>query len=107
MKTLLLILASLAPLTAATFKSVPLVDNMCADKVKADPDSHTKSCALGCGEGGLGIVTTDGKYLKLDDEGNKKALAALKETSKEDHIRATITGDVKGDVLQVKSLKLD
>lgn len=34
-------------------------------------------------------------------------MAALKETKKTDHIRATIEGDRDGDSLKVKSLRLD
>jgi hypothetical protein len=94
-------------LAAETFKDVSLIDSQCVDKVKANPDKHTVKCALSCEDGGYGILTPDGKYLKFDDAGNKKALAALHSTKKTDHLRATVEGTVSGDQIQVSSLKLD
>ena len=105
-----LILFALAlPVFAAeqTWKDVPLVDTMCAAKVKSDPDKHTTQCALACEKGGFGIVAPDGAYLKFDDAGNSQALAALKATKKKDHIRATVVGQRDGDVIKVKSLSLE
>lgn len=90
-----------------SWNNVALVDTMCLNKVKADPDKHPRSCLLQCAGSGFGILTADGKYLKLDDEGNKKATAALKDSKKADHIRATVTGDLDGDTIKVKSLTLD
>src|SRR5262245_60237681 len=78
--TTLALLGLLAlPLSAAaeTWTNVPVVDGLCLDKVKADPDKHTKGCALQCAKGGYGLLTSDGKYLKFDSAGNEKALAAL------------------------------
>jgi hypothetical protein len=45
--------------------------------------------------------------LKLDDAGNKLVTSALKTTRKTDHLRATVTGDLKGDTIKVTSLSLD
>ena len=80
---------------------------MCVDKAKANPDKHTVKCALACEDGGYGILTADGKYLKFDDAGNKKALAALHATKKTDSLRATVEGTVSGDEIKVSSLSLD
>ena len=58
----------------------------------------------------LGITagaTKDGAYLKFDEAGNEKTVAALKATKKTDHIRATIEGEREGDRIKVKSLRLD
>ena len=96
-----------AALSAETWKNVSLIDSQCVDKVKANPDKHTVKCALSCEDGGYGILTPEGKYLKFDDAGNKKALAALQETTKTDHVRATVEGTVSGDEIQVTSLSLD
>ena len=63
---------------AETWKNVPLIDAMCACEVKANPDAHTAECALSCGSSGMGILTSDGTFLKLDDAGTKQALAAIK-----------------------------
>lgn len=46
-------------------------------------------------------------FLKLDDAGSKKALAALKASSKSDHLRATVTGEAANGTIKVQSLKLD
>jgi hypothetical protein len=93
---------------ASTWNNVSLIDQMCAqkEKVKADPDQHSTSCLLKCADSGYGIQTGDGKYMKLDEAGSKMALAELKKTQKKDHIRVNVTGEEKGGVIQVSSLKL-
>jgi len=95
------------PLAAETWTNVPVIDTSCLAKVKADPDKHPVSCALQCAKGGYGLLLKDGTYLKFDAAGNEKTVAALKETKKADHIRATIEGDREGDSVKVKSLRLD
>jgi hypothetical protein len=91
---------------AETWQGAALVDNQCAAKVKADPDSHTRDCAIGCAKSGFGIVTADGTYLKFDAKGNDRALAALKASDKADHLRVDVTGDASGGVIKVKTLAL-
>ena len=91
---------------AASWDNVPLVDEMCASKVKADPDKHTTSCLLKCANSGYGIQTSDGKFVKLDEAGNKLALAELKKTAKKDHVRVNVTGEEKEGKIQVASLKM-
>jgi len=96
------------PLTALaeTWQNAPLIDQMCSAKFKADPDKHPVSCALKCASSGYGIFTPGGEYLKFDKAGNDKALAALKATKKKDHVRADVTGELKGDTIQVSSLTI-
>jgi hypothetical protein len=89
-----------------TFTNAPVVDSLCAKKVAANPDAHTKECAMQCQGGGFGIVTQDQKFLKFDEAGNQKVLAELKHTKKQDHLRVDVSGDVEGDTLKVKSIKL-
>jgi hypothetical protein len=96
-----------AALSAETWTNVSMIDGMCVDKVKANPDKHTVKCALACADDGYGILTADGKYLKFDAAGNAKALAALQATKKTDGLRATVEGTLSGDEIQVSSLKLD
>jgi len=96
-----------ATLSAETWKNVSLVDTQCIDKVKADPDKHTKKCALACEDGGYGILTAEGKFLKFDAAGNEKAAKALGATQKTDHIRATVEGTVSGDEIKVASVQID
>jgi hypothetical protein len=95
------------PLAAETWKNMPLVDANCSAKTKSAPDQHTKQCALGCAKGGFGVLTSDGSFLKFDDAGNAKTIAALRATSKADHLRATITGTRDADRIHVESMVLD
>jgi hypothetical protein len=112
MKTLFacILIAAALPLAAAaeTWTNAPLIDQNCSTKFTlADADTHTRSCALMCASSGFGILTSDGKYLKLDGAGSKKALAAIKASKKTDHLRATVTGDLANGTIKVQSLTLD
>jgi hypothetical protein len=91
---------------AATWEKVSLIDQMCAEKVKGNPDKHPTSCLLKCADSGYGIQTSDGKYMKLDAAGSKMALAELKKTERKDSIRVNVAGEEKGGVIQVTSLKI-
>ena len=97
------------PLGAAaeTWKNVPVIDTMCATKVKAEPDKHTKQCALQCAKGGYGLLTAEGAYLTFDAAGNDKTVAALKATKKADHLRATVTGERDGENIKVASISIE
>lgn len=88
---------------AATFNGT-VVDTMCKGN---DLAKHTKDCALKCSKSGYGLVTSDGKFLKFDEKGNSKALAALKKSSKESDLKATVNGTQDGDVLKVQSITID
>jgi hypothetical protein len=104
----LMILAIVLPAFAAaeTWNNVSIVDTQCSTKVKADPDSHTRQCALACAKSGFGILDKDGNYLKFDDAGNAKALKLLQNSSKKDHLRVSVTGEKQGDVIHVETLKM-
>ena len=78
-----------------TYKDVSVVDVNCSKKVAADPDSHTRACALKCAASGFGIVTKDKQFLKFDAEGNSKIVEALKTSDKKDHLRVDVSGDVR------------
>ncbi len=103
--TLLLVLST--PLFGATWNNVPLTDANCAAKVKDNPDAHSRSCIINCADSGYGILTADGSFLKFNDSGNKTALTLLKSSDKPDHIRVTVEGTLKGDTIEVQSLKLE
>jgi hypothetical protein len=112
MRKLLPVLLVLLSVTAAaaadeTWKGVTLVDTACSAKVKDAPDSHTASCAIACAKSGFGIIASDGQYLKFDEAGNNRALAALKATKKTDHLRATVVGVRDGETIKVKTISLD
>ena len=91
---------------AETYNNVPVVDVNCSKKAAADPDSHTRACALKCEASGFGILTKDNRFLKFDAQGNTSVVDQLKVSDKKDHLRADVSGDVEGDTLKVTSVKL-
>jgi hypothetical protein len=106
MKRLAIFAAAASMLSVAAFAETmtgTLVDVMCKDK---DIAGHTKQCALGCAKSGFGLVTSEGKFIKFDEAGNAKALAALKATDKEKDLKAKVDGSMDGDVLQVTSIQI-
>ncbi|HUJ21854.1 MAG TPA: hypothetical protein VLX58_10050 [Bryobacteraceae bacterium] len=107
MKKLALLTAAASMLSVAAFADTlngTLIDVMCKDK---DAAGHTRKCALGCAKSGFGLVTSDGKFLKFDEAGNAKALAALKASDKEKDIKAKVEGTVDGDTVQVSSVEIE
>jgi hypothetical protein len=80
-----------------------LVDVMCKEK---DLAGHTTKCAVSCAKSGFGLVLSDGKFVKFNEKGNAKALAALKATSKEKDLKAKVNGTLDGDVINVDSVEL-
>jgi hypothetical protein len=92
---------------AETWKGLPLMDGHCITKMAENPDAHPRSCALQCAKGGYGVITADGKFLRFDEGGNEKALEALKKSDKKDHLRATVTGTLDGDVITVSSISIE
>jgi hypothetical protein len=106
--SLLLAVAIAFPAFAAaeSWSNVSIIDTQCSTKAKADPDSHTRSCALSCAKSGFGIVDKDGNYLKFDAKGNAEAIKLLQSSDKKDHLRVNVTGEKQGDVIQVQSLNM-
>jgi hypothetical protein len=103
----LLGLCAMPALAAAeTYDNVSVVDVNCSKKVAADPDTHTRDCALKCAASGYGIVTKDQQFLKFDAAGNAKIVEALKASGEKDHLRVNVEGKVQGDMLKVSSIKL-
>jgi VCBS repeat-containing protein len=101
------LLAAPVVASAETWKNVSVIDTSCLAKVKADPDKHTKACALQCAKGGYGLLTEDGTYLKFDAAGNEKTVAALKATEKTDKLRATVVGKKDGEGIKVESVVIE
>ena len=91
---------------AEDWSNVSMIDSQCATKAKADPDSHTRSCALACAKSGFGIIDKDGNYLKFDAKGNEEAQKLLESNNKADHIRVDVSGKKEGSVIHVESVKL-
>ena len=107
MNRLLSITAGLALLSVAALAeswSGTIVDTNCKGK---DVASHTRQCALSCAKSGFGLVTADGKFVKFDEAGNAKALAALKASKKDKDLRAKVSGTLEDDVIKVDSINLD
>lgn len=102
MKLLTLALVMLAPLAAADSFSGTVVDVMCRGK---DLAGHTRECALACSKSGYALVTADGRFLKFDEAGNVRALAALKALDKDKDLKAKVSGTLAGDVLKVENLE--
>ena len=92
---------------AERWSKVPLIDTACSTKAKAGPDEHTKACALQCAKSGFGIIAQDGSFLKCDDSGNTKVLAALNASKKADHLRVSVTGERQGESIKVSSVTID
>jgi hypothetical protein len=99
-----------------------LMDQMCSGKAdlhisgstgtlaggRIVAEAHTRECALmpQCQKTGYGVYTSDNKYLKFDEAGNRKALAALKASTRLDDLEVEVTGEVKDDTIKVATLKI-
>lgn len=103
MRKLFLISAISAVSGVAATWTGSVVDVMCKAK---DLANHTKSCNVSCAAGGFGLVLSDGKFVKFNETGNAKALAAIKATAKEKDLKAKVTGTMDGDVIQVESIEI-
>ncbi|HKF49098.1 MAG TPA: hypothetical protein VKB38_17195 [Terracidiphilus sp.] len=91
---------------AEDWSNVAIVDTQCSTKVKANPDAHTRDCALMCAKSGFGIVDQGGNYIKFDAKGNEQAKQLLENSKKKDHLRVNVTGTKEGDVIHVQSVSL-
>jgi hypothetical protein len=125
MKTLLrslIVVGSFAMVAHAEEIKGILMDRMCSGKAdlrisgatgllvggRIVAEAHTRECLLmpECQKSGYGVYTSDNKFLKFDEAGNRKALAAIRASSKLDDFEVEVTGEVKGDSIRVVSLKL-
>ena len=106
--SLLFVVAILAfgtTLHAETWTDVTMIDTLCSGKFE-NPDEHTVACALQCAKGGYGIVDAKGTFIRFDEKGDELAVAALRKAKGKDHIRVTVKGELRGEVLHVESLIL-
>ena len=104
MMRLLFSLALFAGIASAESFSGTVVDVMCRNK---DLAGHTRECALSCAKSGYGLVQADGKFLKFDESGNARTLAALKKLGREKDLKAKVAGTMDGDVLKVESIEFN
>lgn len=93
-----------AGLALAESWSGTVVDVSCAKK---DLSTHSRKCAMGCSKSGYGLVTADGKFTKFDEAGNAKALAALQASTKNNDLKAKVTGKISGEVIEVESITIE
>ncbi len=49
-------------------------------------------------------MQADGKFLKFDESGNARTLAALKKLGKDKDLKAKVTGSIDGDLLKVEAI---
>lgn len=103
---LTLVLAFPAFAAAESWTNVSIVDSQCSARVKANPDAHTRSCAMACAKSGFGILTKDGQYLKFDGKGNREVMEVLQNSKKKDHLRVSVSGEREGDTIHVKTLRM-
>lgn len=91
----------------ATFAGY-LLDQMCGVEVRdtAKAAEHSRECALmdHCVASGYGIFA-EGKFIKLDAQGNKKAKTFLESSKREKGILVILEGNLNGDVLTVSAIK--
>ncbi len=89
-----------------------LIDTLCSAKlVAAGPEAgqyHTKGCALSpnCKESGFGVVTADGTFLKFDENGNSMAVKALEANARTENLKVSVSGELEGDTIVVKTIDL-
>lgn len=115
------LLAGCAAAASAAQVQGILIDQMCSSKAEVRivsgprleggmivAEAHTRQCALmpQCERSGYGVFTYDQKFLKFDPAGNRKAVAALRASKKEDDLKVEVTGEIQGDMMKVASLKL-
>lgn len=110
MKRIAILLAAAMALpafaAAQSWNNVSIVDSQCSKKASANPDAHTRSCALACAKSGLGIIDQNGQYLKFDSKGTQEAMKLLQSSNEKDHLRVNVTGQKQGDVIHVQHLQL-
>jgi hypothetical protein len=91
-----------------------LIDNNCGSKQlsKANPEEaaegHPKSCAMkeGCAASGFAVISGK-KLIKLDDAGNEKAKAYLKEDTNATRVVVMGTLSDDGKTIKVSEIKAD
>ena len=68
---------------------------------------HKRDCALQPDRqrSGYGVFTYDQVFVPFDAEGNKKALAFLRSTKKEDDLRVIVKGQMESGSLKVQEIR--
>ncbi len=113
MKTLLFSVALLMAISAAAAEVEGyLLDKACSSDVMQKGQkaaaAHDKGCAMmgECRSSGFCVLTADGRFLKFDAAGDKRAAAVLEKSKKETDLRVKVSGDVQGSAIKVAGLSL-
>jgi hypothetical protein len=99
-----LIVLATAGLSLADSWSGELVAARCMQEPYASKAQPLEGCSPTSDTKVFAVRTADGKIYKLDEEGNRKALAALKEDRKLTNI--TVVGSLNGETVQVQSIEV-
>ena len=94
-QSLVLVLSLFTVTSFATEMTGYISDSKCG--AKGEKEAHA-DCAVKCVKGGAApVFVSEGKVYKIDDP-----------TKVQDHVghKVTITGDVKGDTIQVQDVKM-
>jgi hypothetical protein len=84
-----------------------LVDVSCATKHAGEEgfaEGHDKDCLEMCAKSGYGVLTSEGKFVKFDDDGNKKAESFIKSSENEAGWKVEVTGKLSGEKMSVESI---
>jgi hypothetical protein len=67
--------------------------------------SPSAECEVSAGTTSFGILTSDGRFLKFDGNGNTLAKSEIEKSKKTGKVSATVTGSVDGtDTVRVENL---
>jgi hypothetical protein len=101
---------------ASVFTALAVAETWSGSLVDASCTAEKKSgaeCAPTSSTSSFALVLADGKIVKLDAAGNTKAADALKNSAdrskdpdKKAAVRASVTGSMSGDMIQVESLEV-
>lgn len=98
-------LLATATLGLAADYSGKLIDANCSAAQNPSPDSKALAqCAPTSQTKSFAVQTADGKVIKLDSDGNKKAEEALKSDPTKTDV--TVSGSMNGQMLKVDSINL-
>lgn len=105
----ILTLLAAGALRALTLQGV-IADWNCTQDMVRDGRAKVLRQKRGCSmvknynRDGYGLITSDKKYYRLDDNGNKLARELLANTPDKDNLKVVVTGDIDGDTIKVTNM---
>ncbi|HTU44414.1 MAG TPA: hypothetical protein VMF91_05100 [Bryobacteraceae bacterium] len=111
-KFLLLIFVTLlaaGTLSAADLQGVIADWNCTQDMVRngrAKVLKQNRNCSMmkNYNRAAYGLITSDKKYYRLDDNGNNLARRLLADTPDKDNLKVVVSGDIDGDTIKVTNM---